>query len=102
MRRLSPSYVFGAVLLVLLVALAFGSVPKVAAQAPGIVTGSVVPVTAATLVCPGLAAAADVSQHTILSAGSPAPVTSTTDTPAAWPTARTSSADITCGTTTWP
>ena len=85
MRRLSPSYVFGAVLLVLLVALAFGSVPKVAAQAPGIVTGSVVPVTAATLVCPGLAAAADVSQHTILSAGSPAPVTSTTDTPAASP-----------------
>jgi len=74
MRRLSPSYVFAAVLLVLLAALALGSVRKVVPQAAAPVTGSVVPVTAATLVCPGLAASSAVSQHTVLSAGSPAPV----------------------------
>ncbi len=78
MNRLSPRYVFAVVVLVVVAAVAFGSVSAAApSSAPG-ATGSVVPVEAATLVCPGLSADALAVQSTLLSAGAAPPASNQT------------------------
>lgn len=73
-----PRYVFAAIALVVVAALAFGPAPAAKEPLPEGGTGAVIPLNAATLVCPGLAAVSSDSQTTLLSAGSAAPGDSTT------------------------